>query len=168
MPLPISVKNRPERSDVGAVSTHANQRILRQSPTCVPDVSDSKPPYEATTAQAASSDTTAAVRSEARDDQIDPINPPTAMPASTTASIRLAARVVLRTYIVRKRNQTTSSASSVRPERNAQRRNKRRRDAELGELAETFVVGRPEGRPLPKPRCRGRASVLKAGCRGRA
>src|SRR5690349_13390986 len=160
IPLPISVKKRPDRSDAGAVSTHANQRILRHSPTCVPDVSDSKLPYEAITAQAASSDTTAAVRSEARLDQTDPINPPMAMPASTTASIRLAASVVLSTYIVRKRNQTTSSASSVKPERNAAIREKRRRDAESAELAATFVVGRPEDRPLPKPRCGGRASAV--------
>ncbi len=38
--LPTNVNNNPDKSDVGAVRTHANQRIFCQSPTCVPDVND--------------------------------------------------------------------------------------------------------------------------------
>ena len=49
------------------------------------------------------------------------------MAASTTASIRLTASVVDSTYIVRNRNQITSSASRVAPERNAPASRLRRR-----------------------------------------
>ncbi|PYR51801.1 MAG: hypothetical protein DMF89_04650 [Acidobacteria bacterium] len=48
----------------------------------------------------------------------DDRSPPMPIDASTTASIKLAASVVERTYIVRNRNHTTSSASSVSPDRN--------------------------------------------------
>src|SRR5262245_50828008 len=71
----------------------------------------------------------AAARPVARSAHNDPIRPPIAIPASTTASITLAASVVLNTYIVRKRNQTTSRASSASPERKAQTRSARRGNA---------------------------------------
>ncbi len=71
------------------------------------------------------------------------------MPASTIASIRLAASVVLRTYIVKKRNQVTSSASRAIPERNAQANNDTKRERGGRRVAEIPFdrSGRPEGRP---------------------
>ncbi len=80
---------------------------------------------------------------DARTSRADPATtrrrPPRPIAASTTASIRLAASVVLSTYIDRNRNHTTSSASSVPPERNAQTSIARR-----SPRAET-VVAMPRG-----------------------
>src|SRR5262245_56086228 len=136
--LPSSVKKTPDSSEGSAVRTAANHKTRLQSPTCVPDVSDSKPAYEAITTQPVASDTTMAARSGARSANSDPASPPNAIPPSTTASIRLAASVVLSTYIVRKRNHTTSSASSAIPDRKAHTRNVRRGNAEAAELADAL------------------------------
>src|SRR5947208_10478706 len=118
---PSSVNSAPERYDTGSVITDANQTTRVHRPTWAPLVNTPKPPYDTTHARPAVN-AIVAIDSAANDRRFShaaALRAPSAMPASTTASITLMTSVVVSTNIERKRNQITSRASSVNPARKA-------------------------------------------------
>src|SRR5262245_19662748 len=118
---PRSVNNTPDRTAVGTVNAHANQRIRCHSPAWVPAVRTWNISYDTAEAQPAASATAGmAVGASGRHlSQPDAARPPRPIAASTAASITLAARVLLVTNIDRNRNHRISSASRLPPARNA-------------------------------------------------
>ena len=117
---PSRVKKTPESADTGKVRTKASHSVPDTAEICAPTVSQRKPAYEqpARCRQRKRWRAGASRRAGSASTTWMPASPPRAIAASTTASIKLAASVVESTYIVRNRNQTTSSASSVPPDRN--------------------------------------------------
>ena len=145
------VKNMPDKSDVGTIRAHANQRTETGAPTCVPEVNNLKPPYDAITAlpdanarngsAPAARPCGAERRSEA---ETDAMSPPTAdcLPVPRPASE--LTRGVGAAYVEgQETDQTTSSARKARPERNAQANKKTQPKiarAETTESADTLLV----------------------------
>ena len=116
---PVNVKSAPETIDAGTVSAHASQTVRCHSAICAPDVElktrvrrhHAETGRERERGERGATRPATARATSTRSGRRVPID------ASTTASIAVAASVVDSTYMVRKRNHTTSRPSSVAPER---------------------------------------------------